>query len=82
MLKLYAADYCPYCWKVRDAFKELEIEFEMIPSDPGTPGREELLKLGGKGQIPFLVDEQRGVQMYESDDIIAYGKEHYGSKSD
>lgn len=79
MLKLYATDYCPFCWKVRNAFKDMGIEYEFIPSDPGTAGGEELLKLGGKAQTPFLVDTERGVQMYESDDIIAYGREHYSS---
>lgn len=82
MLKLYAADYCPYCKKVRDAFENMGIEFTLVPSEPGTPGREELLKIGGKGQVPFLVDDIRGENLYESDDIISYAKDHYGSKKD
>ena len=34
-------------------------------------------KLGGKTQVPFLVDPEKGVQMYESSDIIAYLDENY-----
>jgi len=37
----------------------------------------QLRTLGGEDQIPFLVDHQRGVTTYESDNIIAYLKEHY-----
>ena len=37
-----------------------------------------LVKLGGKAQVPFLVDTDRDVRMYESDDIIQYLNEHYG----
>jgi glutathione S-transferase len=36
----------------------------------------ELLEKGGKQQVPFLVDTERGVSMYESSDIIDYFKEH------
>ncbi len=32
----------------------------------------ELVAKGGKGQVPYLVDEERGIEMYESNDIIAH----------
>jgi len=38
---------------------------------------DELIKRGGKRQVPYLVDEDRNVEMYESLDIIAYLQEHY-----
>jgi glutathione S-transferase len=38
---------------------------------------DQLRTLSGEDQIPFLVDHQRGVTMYESDDIVAYLEEHY-----
>ncbi len=34
-------------------------------------------KLGGKTQVPLLVDQQKGVIMYESDAIIEYLEENY-----
>ena len=33
---------------------------------------------GGKRQTPFLVDEERQITMYESDDIIEYLADTYG----
>ena len=33
-----------------------------------------LIKIGGKRQVPFLVDNERNIQMYESNDIIEYIK--------
>jgi glutathione S-transferase len=33
---------------------------------------DELIEAGGKRQVPYLVDSERGVSMYESDDIITY----------
>ena len=74
MLKLYTYSYCPYCEKVRRAFEEMKVDYEEVDAERGTPGSEELLKLGGKQQVPFLVDEEAGVSMYESDDIIEYAR--------
>ena len=75
MLKLFYADYCPYCKKVIQAFDELGVKCELVDAEPDTPGRKELLELGGKGQVPFLVDGD--VKMYESDDIIEYVEKKY-----
>ena len=36
--------------------------------------KESLIKIGGKRQVPFLVDTERNIQMYESNDIIEYLK--------
>lgn len=72
MLKLYTYASCGYCARVRDAFKQMAIPFEEIDAEQGTPGSEELVRLGGKQQVPFLVDEEAGVSMYESNDIISY----------
>lgn len=77
MLKLYTFAACPYCEKVRTAFEEMNIDYEEILAEKGTEQGEELRRMGGKLQVPYLVDMHRGVQMYESDDIIAYAKKHY-----
>lgn len=79
MIKLYIMDGCPYCQKVMRKIEELKLEkgkdFEIVDSLPGTQGREELIKIGGKGQVPFLVDGDQ--HMYESDDIIGYIEEKF-----
>ena len=72
MLKLYTYEFCPYCEKVRQAFAEMDTNYEEIDAERGTDGSLELMELGGKQQVPFLVDEEQGIFMYESDDIITY----------
>jgi glutathione S-transferase len=74
MLKLYTYPTCPYCQKVRDAFSAMDIAYEEINAERDTDGSLELMRLGGKQQVPFLVDEENDVKMYESDDIIAYAR--------
>jgi glutaredoxin len=71
MLTISVKTGCPYCIKVLKTAEDLKIEFnQKNVSDPGV--REELLARGGKVQMPYLVDEEKGTEMYESDDIIAY----------
>lgn len=76
MLTLYVKTGCPFCHKVLDAGKDLGVSFEEknIADDSVAV---ELIARGGKRQVPYLVDSERGVEMYESDDIVAYLQEHY-----
>jgi glutaredoxin len=76
MLTLYMRPTCPYCHEVIAAAQELGIELEeKNVADPEVLA--ELLERGGKPQVPYLVDAERDVEMYESEDIIAYLQEHY-----
>ncbi len=76
MLTLYVKTGCPFCHKVLDTGRELGISFEEknIADDAVA---EELVARGGKRQVPYLVDSERGVEMYESGDIDVYLREHY-----
>ena len=67
----------PFCAKVRNKLCELELDYIMRNVPKGSKKREYLQVLGGKQQVPFLVDQSRGVNMYESEDIIAYLEKHY-----
>ena len=73
MLDLYILNHCPYCKKVMAFFDEKGIEYNKIDTEEKS-AEEALIKLGGKRQVPFLVDKDRNVQMYESSDIIEYAK--------
>lgn len=76
MLTLYLKTGCPFCRKVLDTGAELGITFdEKNIADDAVAA--ELVARGGKRQVPYLVDRERGVEMYESGDIDAYLREHY-----
>lgn len=74
---LYYKPTCPYCRKVLDfaAANGLSFELRDIVADP--EHAEELIARGGKRQVPYLVDSDRQVEMYESDDIVNYLRENY-----
>lgn len=72
-LKLYDMEGCPFCRTVREALTALGIDAEIYPCPKGgSRFRQEVQKLGGKQQFPYLVDPNTGVAMYESEDIVAY----------
>ena len=78
-LELYDFEGCPFCRKAREALSILDLEAIIWPCPKRGPRfRPELEQRGGKAQFPYLVDPNRGVEMYESDDIVRYLFETYG----
>ncbi len=76
MLTLYVRTGCPFCAKVLAYGKENSIDFNLKNvADAGVA--EELKARGGKLQSPYLVDDDKNVEMYESDAIIDYLHQHY-----
>lgn len=73
MLDLYVLKTCPYCEKVISFLEDRGIKYNKVDIE-NKANEESLIKLGGKRQVPFLVDKDRNIQMYESDDIIEYLK--------
>ena len=73
MLKLFILETCPYCHKVMDFLEKESIRYEKIDiTDKNSESA--LIRIGGKRQVPFLIDSDRNIQMYESSDIIEYLK--------
>ena len=78
-LKLYEFEGSPFCRRVREVMTVLNLDYEVYPCPKGGQRyRQEMKQLGGKKQFPFLVDENTGDQLYESQDIIHYLFKHYG----
>lgn len=79
-LKLYEFEGSPFCRRVREVMTTLNLDYEVYPCPKGGKRyRDEMKKLGGRRQFPFLVDENTGTQLYESQDIIHHLFKHYGS---
>jgi glutathione S-transferase len=78
-LELYDYEGCPYCRKVRETLCELDLDVVVHPVAHGSPRRAELKQLGGRVQVPYLIDPNRQMAMYESEDIITYIYAQYGA---
>lgn len=79
LLVLYEFEACPYCRKVREVLTELDLDYHSLPVAEGSPRRSTLKRKGGKLQVPFLIDPNTRIQMYESADIVAYLWRTYGN---
>lgn len=71
MLILYVRTGCPFCGRVLKTGDTLGITFERRNIEDPEVARE-LTVRGGKPRVPYLVDEEGGMEMYESESIIEY----------
>ncbi len=78
MITVYGKSGCPYTEKVIVALDTLRLSFtKKNIADESVVA--ELIELGGKRQVPYLVDGD--THLYESDDIVAYLTTTYGEKA-
>lgn len=71
-LTLYALDGCPWCDKVHDALAEHGIDYETEWVEGLHSERNEVRRVSGQRGVPVLVDDERGVTMAESANILEY----------
>ena len=71
-LTLYALDGCPWCEKVHDALEEHGIDYETAWVEGLHSKRNEVRRVSGQRGVPVLVDDERGVTMAESANILEY----------
>jgi glutaredoxin len=69
---LYSLDGCPYCEKVEDALDEGGVEYETRWVEGLHSKRDEVKRVSGQRAVPVLIDEEAGVTMGESDNIVEY----------
>jgi glutaredoxin len=75
-LILYYKPACGYCQKVLRFMEKNTMAFPMKNTGESVGAREELLKVGGKSQVPCLFIDGR--PLYESDDIIRWLGANWG----
>ena len=67
---LYYFPSCPYCRIVLECLERLEISIPMRDIQSEAGARDDLIKIGGKGQVPCLIID--GKPLYESEDIVRW----------
>jgi glutathione S-transferase len=82
-IQLYDMEGCPFCRRVREVLTLLNLDYEVYPCPKnGTrfrPVAEEIIKsIGGTVQFPLLVDQNTGVKLQQSQEIIDYLFKEYG----
>ena len=79
-LRLYNAQWCWYCQRVREKLDQLGLAYEVIEVPVRHSLRREVLDVSGQTSVPVLVD---GDTVLDDDDvIIPYLERTYGPGSD
>ncbi|GAA0663819.1 glutaredoxin [Natronoarchaeum mannanilyticum] len=78
---LYQLDGCPFCEKVADRLDEVGVDYETIWVDAMHSDRNEVKRVSGQRGVPVLVDEDRGVTMSESDNIVEFVDRTYAAEA-
>ena len=73
MIRLFMLDTCWYCRRVVEYLDENNIPYEKIDISE-KENEEALVRIGGKRQVPFIIDTDKNIEMYESNDILEYLK--------
>jgi glutaredoxin len=82
-LELYALEGCGHCRRVREALTELDLDYLHRSCPFGSDrNRAPLRARGGKVQLPYLIDPNTGVELYESQAIVRYLASRYGASTE
>ncbi len=72
LLELYGFEASPFCRIVREALCALELPYLLHNVGKGSPSRAAFVARSGRMQVPWLVDPNTGVEIFESADIVGY----------
>ena len=81
LLELYSYEGSPFCRIAREALCELELPHQLHNVPRRSPDREAFVSISGKMKVPYLLDPNTGVQIFESDDIRRYLYQTYAIAS-
>jgi glutaredoxin len=79
-ITLYRLQACPYCERVVRVLQELDVPYESRFVEPMHSDRDVVKRLSGKRTVPAIVDEETGVTMSESANIVEYLQQTYGEE--
>lgn len=77
LLELWSFEASPFCRIAREALCTLELPYRLHNVAKNGAGRAAFQERSGKMMVPFLVDPNTGVEMFESADIVSYLEETY-----
>ena len=71
-ITLYELEGCPHCEAVAERLEEAGVEYASVWVDGPHSERDEVKRVSGQRLVPVLVDDERGVTMAESENILEY----------
>ncbi|UPW01739.1 glutathione S-transferase N-terminal domain-containing protein [Halorussus gelatinilyticus] len=78
-ITLYRLQACPYCERVVNKLQEYDLDYRSRFVEPMHSDRNVVKRISGKRTVPAIVDENTGVTMSESANIVEYLENTYGA---
>jgi len=78
-LELYSYEASPFCRIVREALCTFEIPYVLHNVARGSAQRSRFEQRSGKMMVPYLVDPNTSIEMFESGDIVRYLEQTYAA---
>jgi glutathione S-transferase len=80
-ITLYRLQACPYCERVVRKLDEYDLDYTSRFVEPMHGDRDVVKRVSGKRTVPAIVDDNTGVTMSESANIVDYLEKTYGKGS-
>jgi glutathione S-transferase len=77
-ITLYRLEACPFCERVVRKLHEYDLDYRSRFVEPMHSDRNVVKRVSGKRTVPAIVDENTGVTMSESANIVKYLERTYG----
>jgi len=77
-ITLYRLQACPFCERVVRVLDDLDLSYQSRFVEPMHADRDVVKRVSGKRSVPAIVDENTGVKMSESANIVEYLTKTYG----
>jgi glutathione S-transferase len=77
-ITLYRLQACPYCERVVRKLEEYDLDYRSRFVEAMHSDRDVVKRVSGKRTVPAIVDEETGVTMSESANIVDYLDSTYG----
>jgi len=77
-ITLYRLQGCPFCERVVRVLDDLDVDYDSRFVEPLHSRRNAVKRAAGVRTVPVIVDEDTGVTMAESANIVTYVERTYG----
>ena len=80
-ITFYRLQACPFCERVTRTLQSHDVDYRSRFVEPLHSERDVVKRISGKRTVPAIVDENTGVTMSESANIVEYLERTYGEGS-
>lgn len=77
-ITLYRLQACPFCERVVPLLQKYDLDYRSKFIEPNHSERDAVKRVSGVRTVPVIVDENTGVTMAESANIVSYLERTYG----